>query len=212
MSDEKAKHFSIVIIIIAVIAFGYITIQAMVIVQKRQISTSDGIYSNRVTLSPDIKEKAQQLTKNCTNQLCQTQKLLDYVTSIPYYTEHFQAHSPKRTMELREGDCDDKSNLLISLLHALKIEAYFVLVPKHIFVIASLDDKRLANTKALWLNNKPYYILESTAKNSAVGFPLKYKIKDIEMILDPFKNREVDKRNIQLFGTDALSSANVWRE
>jgi len=79
----------------------------------------------------------------------------------------------------------------------LDIEAYFVLVPKHIFVISSLDDKRLKSTKALWINNKPYYILESTAKDSPVGFPLKYKLKDIEMILDPFKNQKVTLSSLE---------------
>lgn len=170
----------------------------MAIVQKRQISTSDGIYSNRVTLSDEIKAKAEQLTRGCNDELCQTQALLDYVTTIPYHSERFQAHNPKKTIELEYGDCDDKSNLLISLLHALGIKAYFVLVPKHIFVIVALDDLRLhAMRKALWLDEKPFYILESTATNSSVGFPLKYKLKDIEMILDPFENKALEMKSIE---------------
>lgn len=195
---EKSKYLSITIIVISVIALSYITLRAMTIVQKRQISTSDGIYSNRVTLSDEMRTEAEQLTKGCSDQLCQTQKLLDYVTTIPYHSERFQAHTPKKTMQLRYGDCDDKSNLLISLLHALDIEAYFVLVPKHIFVIVALDDVRLRGMqKALWLDEKPYYILESTAPNSTVGFPLKFQLKDIEMILDPFVNREIKAKNME---------------
>ena len=144
-----------------------------------------------------MKEKAEQLTKGCSDKLCQIQALLDYVTTIPYHSERFQAHSPKKTMQLRYGDCDDKSNLLISLLNALEIKAYFVLVPKHIFVVVSLDDARLRKMrKALWINKAPYYILESTAPNSSVGFPLKYKLKDIEMILDPFENKEIEVKSI----------------
>ena len=191
MKDEKAKNFSLVIIAIFAIGFVYITIQAFIIVQKRQISTDDGIYTNRVSQASQMRERASKLTQGCESNLCKTQRLLDAVTSIPYQTNHFQAHSPTRTLELREGDCDDKSNLLISLLNALDIKAYFVLVPKHIFVVVALDDRRLAQTKALWIDNKPYYILESTAKDSTVGFPLHYKLDEVEMILDPFTNNEV---------------------
>ena len=101
-------------------------------------------------------------------------------------------------MEVQYGDCDDKSNLLISLLHALDIEAYFVLVPKHIFVIVALDDVRLRGLrKALWIDETPYYILETTAPNSPIGFPFHYKLKDIEMILDPFENRELEVKSIE---------------
>lgn len=196
ITSEKSKYLSIVIIF--VIGFVYITVKAITIVQKRQISTSDGIYSNRVTISEEMQTKAQELTKGCDDVLCQTQKLLDYVSNIPYYTNRFQAHKPTQTMQLRYGDCDDKSNLLISLLHALDIEAYFVLVPKHIFVIVALNDVRLRRLrKALWIDTTPYYILETTAPNSSIGFPLQYKLKDIEMILDPFENKELKMKSIE---------------
>ena len=158
---------------------------------------SDGIYSNRVSLSQEMKIKAEELTIECSDALCQTQRLLDYVSNIPYSTNRFQAHTPKKTMELRYGDCDDKSNLLISLLYAVNIKAYFVLVHKHIFVIVELDDKRLKDTKALWLDGKPYYILESTAEKSLVGYHLKYRLDQIEMILDPFINKEVDVAKLE---------------
>ena len=73
-------------------------------------------------------------------------------------------------------------------------EAYFVLVPKHIFVIVSLKTK-LANKKALYVDGRPFYKLESTATLSKIGFPLKYKFDEIEAIIDPFKNKQlvVDK-------------------
>ena len=90
------------------------------------------------------------------------------------------------------GDCDDKSNLLISLLHALNIEAYFVLVPKHIFIIVPIVDDRLEQAKGLWIDGRKYYILESTAKNSQVGFPLKYKLDEIDAIIEPFSNEEME--------------------
>jgi len=190
MKHKTTKNFSLLIITISLIAFIYISAKAFAIVQKTQISTSDGIYTNRVTTSEEIKAKAYELTKKCQSELCEVQSVLDYVTHIPYKINHFKAHSPQRTIQLGFGDCDDKSNLLISMLYALGKEAYFVLVPKHIFVITPVEDRRLGETKGLWVDGKKYFILESTAKGSAVGFPLHYKLDEINVIVDPFTNEK----------------------
>ncbi len=135
--------------------------------------------------------KHYALTQHCTDALCQVQTLLDFATNIPYQTKIFQQYSAQETIQQNFGDCDDKSNLLISMLHALGKEAYFVLVPKHIFIIIAIDDKRLSTKKGLWINGKKYYILESTAKNSKVGFSLNYKLDDIDVAVEPFSNEKL---------------------
>lgn len=197
MKHKTTKNFSLLIIVISLIAFIYISVKAFGIVQKTQISTSDGIYTNRVTTSEEIKAKAFELTKKCQSELCEVQSVLDYVTYIPYKINHFQAHSPQRTIKLGFGDCDDKSNLLISMLHALGKEAYFVLVPKHIFVIAPIEDERLGEIKGLWIDGKKYFILESTAKGTAVGYPLHYRLDEINVIVDPFSNEKLSFKQIE---------------
>lgn len=196
MKSERTKNFSLLIIALSFLAFVYGTAKAIQIVNKTQIGTGDGIYTNKVTTSREIADKAFELTKKCRSELCQIQTVLDYVSHIPYQINHFQAHSPQRTIQLGFGDCDDKSNLLISMLHALGKEAYFVLVPKHIFVITPLKDERLNMTKGLWIDGKKYFILESTAEGSAVGFPLHYKSDEISTIIEPFSNEKVPFREI----------------
>ena len=192
MKSERLKHFSLVIIVIALILFIYGTYRAIQIVDKTQVGTSDGIYTSYISTSQEIKEKALNLTKNCVDKVCKVQSLLDFTSNIPYQTNTFQQNSPQKTIQKNYGDCDDKSNLLISMLHAIGIKAYFVLVPKHIFVIVSLKDKRLSYIKGLWVNQTKYYILESTAKGSAIGFPLKYRLDEIEAIVEPFSNKKLD--------------------
>ena len=83
------------------------------------------------------------------------------------------------------------------MLYALEKEAYFVLVPKHIFIIVSLEDQRLDHKKGLWVNGRKYYILESTAKNSKVGFPLQYKLEDIDVIIEPFSNKKIQLERLE---------------
>jgi len=182
---------------IAFVAFVYGTYKAIQKVEKTQIGTSDGIYTSYVSTSKEIEQKAYALTKHCDSRLCKVQALLDFASNIPYSTHTFQQKSPQKTIQENFGDCDDKSNLLISMLHALGIEAYFVLVPKHIFVIVPLEDKRLSHIKGLWINSRKYYILESTAKDSEIGFPLHYRLDEISVVIEPFSNKKMNIETLE---------------
>jgi uncharacterized protein YoxC len=197
MKSESKRNVALVIMAISFIAFIYGTIKAMDIVDKTHVGTSQGIYRSYVTVSQEIQEKAFRLTQHCQDSFCEVQSLLDFVTNIPYRTNTFQQYSAHKTIEQNFGDCDDKSNLLISMLHALGKEAYFVLVPKHIFVIAAIEDKRLDSTKGLWVQGKKYFILESTARNSKIGFPLHYKLDALDVIVEPFSNAKLSTEDLE---------------
>jgi len=190
MNSESKRNLSLVIIAVSFVVFVYGTFKALDIAGKTKIGTSNGVYTSYVTTSQDIQKKAYELTVHCESEFCEIQSLLDFVTNIPYYTKTFQQYSPQKTIKQNFGDCDDKSNLLISMLHALGKESYFVLVPKHIFIITHVNDLQLANKKGLWVNGKKYFILESTAKNSQVGYPLKYTFENIDVIVEPFTNEK----------------------
>jgi len=157
----------------------------------------DGIYTSYISTSEEIKQKAYELTKHCVDKVCKVQSLLDFTSNIPYQTNTFQQNSPQKTIQKNYGDCDDKSNLLISMLHAIGIKAYFVLVPKHIFVIVPLNAKQLNGHKGLWIKGKKYYLLESTAKGSTIGFPLQYGLDEIEVIVEPFSNKKLDITHLE---------------
>jgi transglutaminase-like putative cysteine protease len=191
MRAETSKNFALLIIGVAFVVFLFLTYKALMIADKRQIATDEGIYTNHVTTDAQIKTLAHRLVEGCHKRSCQVERVLDYVTAIPYKINRFQAHSPQRTIQENYGDCDDKSNLLVSMLHALGIEAYFVLVPKHIFIIVPLEEKRLDSVPGLWIDGRKFYILESTAKGSSIGFPLHYRLDEIEAIIDPFENKRI---------------------
>jgi len=197
MTSESRKNLSLVILVTAFVLFVYGTFKALEISERRQVGTSNGIYTSYVTTSEEIQAKAIDLTKHCTNELCKIQSLLDFVTNIPYHTTTFQRYTAQKTIQQNFGDCDDKSNLLISMLHALGKEAYFVLVPEHIFIIISINDQRLKILKGLWVNGKKYFILESTAKGSSIGFPLQYKLDDIDVIVEPFSNEKISIEKLE---------------
>ena len=196
MKSETKKNLSLLIMAISFVTFIYVTVKAIDIASRTQVGTKNGIYTSYVTTSKEIEVKARELTKNCQSRLCQVQSLLNFASNIPYQSKTFQQYSAQKTIQQNFGDCDDKSNLLISMLHALEIEAYFVLVPKHIFVIVPLTDKRLGQTKGIWINDRKFFILESTAKNSGVGSPLHHKLSDIDVVIEPFSNEKIPIKSL----------------
>ena len=165
-SNHSIIHrVSIVIMGVFALILGYISFEGFIFTKNHKIGINGEIYTNRVSTKSYIKELSNQLIEECQSDLCRVQKILDYVTNIEYKINPTIAKSPKDTITLGYGDCDDKTNLLASLLKAQGYEVLFVTVPKHIFTLISLDDRKLSQLEGLYLDGKKYYILESTAKN-----------------------------------------------
>ena len=191
IKNSFIKYFSFLLSALFITYVFYIIISSFFIVKNQFIDIGDSTYVNQVRQDEYTIKLANFLTKNCnSDKTCEVQSMLDFVTAIPYKINESIARSSKQVVEQNFGDCDDKSNLLISMLKVRGYEAYFVLVPKHIFVIVNLENIKL-NKKALYVNNKPFYILESTAKDSKIGFPLKHTLEEIEAIIDPFVNKKL---------------------
>ena len=190
IENRFLKYLSFLISFIFITYVIYIIISSFFIVKNQFIDIGDSTYVNQVRTDDYTIKLADFLTKNCNkNKICEVQAMLDFTTAIPYKINESIAISAKQVVEQNFGDCDDKSNLLISMLKVRGYEAYFVLVPEHIFVIVDLE--KLPNKKALYVNDKRFYILESTATNSKIGFPLKYKLDEINAIIDPFVNKKL---------------------
>ena len=190
INNKFLKYLSFIISAIFLLYLFYIIYQSFFVVKTRFTDIGKATYVNQVRVDEYTKNLALFLTKDCRNdKICEVQKMLDFVTRIPYKINDGIAKNPRRVVEQNFGDCDDKSNLLISLLKTKGYEAYFVLVPEHIFVIINLEEN--IDKKALYVNYKRFYILESTATNSKIGFPLKYQFEEIDAIVDPFINKKL---------------------
>lgn len=197
INNKFLKYISFFISIVFVINLIYMIYSSFFIVKNQFTDIGDTTYVNQVREDEYTIKLALYLTKNCNkDKLCEVQNLLDFVTTIPYKINESIAKSPKQVVEQNFGDCDDKSNLLISLLKVLGYEVYFVLVPEHIFVIINLDNLNISK-EALYVNDKKFYILETTATLSKIGFPLKYKLSDIEAVIEPFKNKKILINNLE---------------
>ena len=196
INNRFLKYLSFGISSLFIIYVIYLIVSSFFIVKNQFIDIGDATYVNQVRTDDYTIRLANHLTKNCSgNKVCEVQSMLDFVTAIPYKINESIARSAKQVVTQNFGDCDDKSNLLISLLKVKGYEAYFVLVPKHIFVIVNMQNIKL-NSKALYVNDKPFYILESTATASKIGFPLKYRFDEIDAIVDPFVNKKLVVRSL----------------
>ena len=190
IKNSFIKYFSFLLSALFIAYVIYIIITSFFIVKNQFIDIGDATYVNQVRTDDYTMKLADFLTKNCKgDKTCEVQSMLDFVTAIPYKINESIARNSKQVVEQNFGDCDDKSNLLISMLKVRGYEAYFVLVPKHIFVIVDLENQ--INKKALYVNDKRFYILESTASGSKIGFPLKYSFEEINAIIDPFVNKKL---------------------
>lgn len=197
INNKFLKYFSFCISFVFIIYIIYLIISSFIIVKNQFTDIGDTTYVNQVRVDDYTKRLSSYLTKDCNNdELCEIQSLLDFTTAIPYKVNESIARSSKQVVKQNFGDCDDKSNLLISLLKVQDYEAYFVLVPKHIFVIVKLKNK-LENKKALYVNAEPFYILESTAKGSKIGFRFKYKFDEVQAIINPFENEKLEINSLE---------------
>ena len=191
IKSSGVKFLSFFISALFLIYLLHLIYTSFFIVKNQFIDIGNLTYVNQVRLDEYTKNLSDFLTKDCNkNEICEVQNILDFVTKIPYKINENVAKNPKKVVEQNFGDCDDKSNLLISLLKQKNYEAYFVLVPEHIFVIINLESENLQKL-ALYINDKRFYILESTATDSKIGFPLKYKLDEIEAIVNPFTNKKL---------------------
>ena len=196
IKNRFLKYFSFLLSALFIAYVIYIIISSFFIVKNQFIDIGDATYVNQVRSDDYTIKLADFLTKNCKgDKTCEVQSMLDFVTAIPYKINESIARNSKQVVEQNFGDCDDKSNLLISMLKVRGYEAYFVLVPKHIFVIVNLENQM--NKKALYVNDKRFYILESTATSSKIGFPLKYNFEEINAIIDPFVNKKLVVKKLE---------------
>ena len=196
INNRFLKYLSFGISSLFIVYVIYLIFSSFFIVKNQFIDIGDATYVNQVRTDDYTIRLANHLTKNCSgSRVCEVQSMLDFVTAIPYKINESIARSAKQVVTQNFGDCDDKSNLLISLLKVKGYEAYFVLVPKHIFVVVNMQNIK-SNAKALYINDKPFYILESTANASKIGFPLKYKFDEIDAIVDPFLNKKLVVRSL----------------
>lgn len=145
--------------------------QMVSIFDKGVIELNGMVIKTNLAPPGELAPLANQLSSGCHgNDGCEAQKLFDYVTRIPYRSDH-TSRSAKAVIATNWGDCDDKSNLFASLLNERGIDYRFVYVPHHVFVVVHIEDTRLLPflSARLSIDGKNYYYAETTASGAKIG-------------------------------------------
>jgi tetratricopeptide (TPR) repeat protein len=93
-----------------------------------------GLEKDRRAPSPEVRAKAQELTKGLDNDLDKVQALYDFVAknfryvSLSLGVGRYQPHASSDVLHNQYGDCKDKHTLLASLLEAEGMHASSVLI------------------------------------------------------------------------------------
>ncbi|MBR9682939.1 transglutaminase domain-containing protein [Candidatus Woesearchaeota archaeon] len=133
------------------------------------ISSSD--IRDYVLVNSEIKQVADRIVSlSCsqTHRVCNAKALFyfvrdnfDYVND-PLAFEYYK--TPQESFSSQNGDCDDASILLSSLLRSVGFQTRFVQVPRHIFVQVKIPEAVSSyKTEADWIN------LDATCSNCEFG-------------------------------------------
>jgi tetratricopeptide (TPR) repeat protein len=94
----------------------------------------EGLQLERVEPTPEVREKAAELTRNTGDDAAKIQAIYKYVSTefryigVDFGIGRYQSHFASEVLTNQYGDCKDKHTLLASLLSAAGIPAYPALI------------------------------------------------------------------------------------
>lgn len=94
----------------------------------------EGLQREKIQLSPEVKAKAEELTKSLADDDAKLRAIYNYVSlryryvAIAFGIGRYQPHAATEILGNQYGDCKDKHTLLAALLAAVGIRAYPALI------------------------------------------------------------------------------------
>ncbi|MEW5832898.1 MAG: transglutaminase domain-containing protein [Campylobacterota bacterium] len=151
----------------------------------KHISVGKGFATNFINVSDAVKEKTNSITMQCEKNDCKAKAIHDYVKKINYT---YQNEINKRPTEVIKygGDCDEKSQLMASMLKAINVKSVLIYTNDHAFIAVEMEnEKNLMKPYAkLEIEGKNYYYAETTDKNAYIGAFNNIDPKDFIAIYD----------------------------
>ena len=164
-----------------------------------------GLEKDRRAPAPEIRAKAEELTKNSKTDLEKIQAIYDYVAknfryvSLSFGLGRYQPHSASEVMANQYGDCKDKHTLMASLLEAEGLHPWSVLINSsrkidpdipspsqfdHVITLVPLGKEQI------WLDSTtevaPFRLLSYGIRNKqALGVPQDAPARLVETPADP---------------------------
>ena len=141
-------------------------------IPEMQISKIDSTdIRSFVQVTPEVKQIADQVvTLSCenTHKVCNAKAIFYFVKqnfnylNDPLAFEYYK--TPQESIVSRNGDCDDASILLSSLLQSVGLQTQFVFVPGHVFV-----QVRIPEAISVYKNDQDWINLDPTCESCKFG-------------------------------------------
>jgi len=182
MPKEKKPNKTLQVLITILVVVVIITLSFIFQGEKQNTPVNEKInpYIEKIVLNDlTLRTKSSNIASNCEsgNKECQLNLIYRYVVdNNSYYSDprtQELIQSPQETINIKGGDCEDLTILLISLLENLGIKTYLVLTENHAYTLAcGLDLDKLQTEVLKSMNQKInwYDEIVSIPKNSAMYY------------------------------------------
>lgn len=154
--------------------------------------------------SKDILPITKALDMNCQNDFCKITKYYDYVKQIPY--EKGIEGKDKNAVDVMQqwkGDCDERSDLLASMMLANGYKVILLYTKGHTLTALNIPNyESNENRSYVMYQGRKYYIAETTDTNGQLGAYNKEVMQNIKFIYDVNEKKVASNEevNIQLYG------------
>lgn len=141
----------------------------------------------------EVKPITNALEMNCQNDFCKIENYFNYVKKIPY--EKGETNRNKNAIDVLmegKGDCDERSDLLASLMIQGKYETILIYTKDHTFAGINVPNYNTNERKSYFeYNNKKYYYAETTNINAYVGMYNGIDPKEFKYIYNVNEKKEI---------------------
>ncbi len=178
----------------------------------------EGLQREKIEVTPEVKAKAEEVTKGISDENGKLRALYDYVSLHYHYVAvafgigRYQPHSAAEILANQYGDCKDKHVLLATLLSAIGIHAYAAMInssskidpdvpmPMQFDHVVSVVGQ---GSKLLWMDTTPEVAAMGYLARRLRGKPalviMAGKVDFLETPADPpFRNRYINRVTAKL--------------
>jgi heme/copper-type cytochrome/quinol oxidase subunit 2 len=167
------------------------------------IKLGDGYHWCGIKESKEILPVTKALDIGCQNDFCRIQKYYDYVKQIPYQVgTHGKDKNAVDVMQEWKGDCDERSDLLASMMIANGYKVILLYTNSHTLTALNIPNyESYDNRSYVQYQGRKYYIAETTDPNGQVGAYNKDVMHNIKYVYNVNEKKVAleNEVNIQLY-------------
>jgi tetratricopeptide (TPR) repeat protein len=192
----------------------------------------DGLQREKIQASPQVKAKAEELTKGLSDDDARLQAIYDYVSlhyryvAISFGIGRYQPHAAEEILGNQYGDCKDKHTLLAALLEAVGIHAFPALINSRMAVDVDVPSPgQFDHVISVVPKRATVFWMDTTPEVTPIGhlvFPLRAKLA-LVITADkvafqttpadsPFANTDTYTVTAKLDASGTLQAHSDWRE